>query len=89
MPWSNTVRSDDSCTLKGDTSSRRKHYPADGCGSQLLPDIQAAPLWDSVVRKFVGIMVITDFIDTVSVTRHQGGPDFLSRKGVYVGLSDS
>ncbi len=28
-------------------------------------DTQVAPLWDSGARKFVGIMVITDFIDTV------------------------
>lgn len=34
-------------------------------------DIQAAPLWDSIGRKFVGIMVITDFIDTVRAMEQQ------------------
>jgi len=35
----------------------------------VLSDIKAAPLWDSSIRRFVGVMVITDFIDTVSVMR--------------------
>jgi len=36
-------------------------------------DTQVAPLWDSAARKFVGIMVITDFIDTVRRRVREGG----------------
>lgn len=38
------------------------HHPAN---KRTTTDTQVAPLWDSGARKFVGIMVITDFIDTV------------------------
>jgi len=32
-----------------------------------VPDMQAAPLWDSRERRFVGLMTVTDFID---ILRH-------------------
>lgn len=33
----------------------------------VTPDMQAAPLWDSRERRFVGLMTVTDFID---ILRH-------------------
>ncbi|CAM9171900.1 unnamed protein product [Phaeothamnion confervicola] len=37
-------------------------------------DMQAAPLWDSVQRKFVGLMTVTDFIDILRHYSHRGVP---------------
>jgi hypothetical protein len=37
-------------------------------------DMQAAPLWDSSQRKFVGLMTVTDFIDILRHYSHRGVP---------------
>ncbi len=39
--------------------------------SVLLTDIQAAPIWDSRKRRFVGLMTVTDFIDILRKCTHR------------------
>jgi len=49
-------------------------------------DTQVAPLWDSAARKFVGIMVITDFIDTVRRGGREGGREGLDEEHLKITL---
>ncbi len=37
----------------------------------LLVDIQAAPIWDSRKRRFVGLMTVTDYIDILRQCTHR------------------
>eukprot|EP00611_Tribonema_gayanum_P013973 TRINITY_DN2522_c0_g1_i1.p1 TRINITY_DN2522_c0_g1~~TRINITY_DN2522_c0_g1_i1.p1 ORF type:complete len:175 (-),score=44.92 TRINITY_DN2522_c0_g1_i1:149-673(-) len=53
-------------------------------------DMQAAPLWDSTQRKFVGLMTVTDFIDILRHYSHRGVPqvDQLAAKSIAEVLSE-
>ena len=51
--------------------------------------MQAAPLWDSRQRKFVGIMTVTDFIDMLRHYSHRGVPvEQLAAKTIAEVLSE-
>ncbi len=41
------------------------------CEFFLLADIQAAPIWDSRKRRFVGLMTVTDYIDILRQCTHR------------------
>lgn len=50
---------------------------------------RAAPLWDSVNRKFVGLLTVTDFIDTLRHYHRHGTPmDVLSTRTIAEVLGD-
>ncbi|CAM9467940.1 unnamed protein product [Chrysoparadoxa australica] len=52
-------------------------------------DMQAAPLWDSSQRRFVGLMTVTDFIDILRHYSHRGVPvEQLAAKSIMEVLSE-
>ena len=53
-------------------------------------DMQAAPLWDSSTRQFVGLLTVTDFIDVLRYYRRtKGNVSTLATRSIADILSDS